>query len=143
MSFSIFLQFALASVLIGVTTATHAVAIVTGRKIFRPVMNQEGVRGIVSDTVRLVCISLWLFGAHIISIWLWAAVYLEVGVNKTLEEALYFSLVTYSTLGFGDIIPPEGWRLLTGASAANGLLLIGLSGAVLIDFTERLRRGDH
>ncbi|RFB06379.1 two pore domain potassium channel family protein [Parvularcula marina] len=117
--------------------------IVFGRKILRPVTNHEGLRGIASDTFRLVLISLWLFAAHIGSMWMWAALYLETGISQTLEEALYFSMVTYTTLGFGDILAPVDWRLLTGAASANGLLLLGLSGAVIIDFTERLRRGRH
>ncbi|MEM9422061.1 MAG: potassium channel family protein, partial [Pseudomonadota bacterium] len=69
-----------------------------------------------------------------------AAVLAQIAAGATFEEALYFALTTYTTLGFGDIVPTQDWRLLTGASSANGLLLFGLSAAVLVDATERLRQ---
>ena len=141
MTHQIAVQLAYAAAMIGLTTCLHAVMIVVGRKAVRPLSNREGAAAIVSDTVRLVLISLWLFSAHVIAMWMWAGLYRVVGISPDLEEALYFSMVTYTTLGFGDVLAPQDWRLLTGAASANGLLLLGLSGAVLIDFTERLRRG--
>lgn len=141
MSHQIVVQLTIAAVLIGLTTCLHAVMIVAGRKVVRPLSNREGMAAIMSDTLRLVLISLWLFSAHVIAMWMWAGLYRIVGISPDFEQALYFSMVTYTTLGFGDVLAPQDWRLLTGAASANGLLLLGLSGAVLIDFTERLRRG--
>lgn len=141
MTQQIWIQLAYATAMIGATTLVHAVMIVVGRKIFSPPQGTDGVSAVVSETVRLVIIALWLFIAHVIAMWMWAGLFLHTGVSVTVEEAMYFSMVTYTTLGFGDVLAPVDWRLLTGASSANGLLLLGLSGAVIIDFTERLRRG--
>jgi hypothetical protein len=60
---------------------------------------------------------------------------------QNFEEALYFSSVTYTTLGFGDVLLPGEWRLLAGAIAADGLLLFGLSAAFLLETAARLRLG--
>ena len=50
---------------------------------------------------------------------------------------LYFSTVTFSTLGFGDVLPPEKWRLFAALEAVNGFLLIGLSTAYLVAASTR------
>ena len=65
---------------------------------------------------------------------------MRLGAFETLERALYFSVVVFTTLGFGDITLPEPLRLLSGLSAANGLLLFGLSTAYLVEFLSGLRQ---
>ena len=54
------------------------------------------------------------------------------------ESALYFSSVTYTTLGYGDIVLTDGWRLLCGLQAMNGTLLFGWSTALLFLLVQRL-----
>ena len=90
--------------------------------------------------LALVGVTLWLMAALSVGVWIWAATFLMLGVFETLEPALYFSVVIFTTLGFGDVILTEQWRLLTGISAANGLLLIGLSAAFLVEFLSKLRQ---
>lgn len=90
--------------------------------------------------LALVVATLWLMLAHIIGVWIWAATFLILGIFSSLEPALYFSIVSFTTLGFGDIIITEQWRLLSGIAAANGLLLFGLSTAFLADFLGKIRR---
>jgi hypothetical protein len=69
-----------------------------------------------------------------------------LGVVGSLEEALYFSTVTFSTIGYGDIVPPLRWRLLCALEGINGFLLIGWSTAYLIAASTRhgpFRVGEH
>ncbi|SIO04135.1 Ion channel [Rhodovulum sp. ES.010] len=73
------------------------------------------------------------------SVWLWAFAFVHLGVFDTLEPATYFSLVAFTTLGFGDILLPEQWRILGGMTAANGLLNIGLYTALLVESLRRVR----
>ncbi len=141
MTQQIMIQMQYAAALISATMLLHALMIIAGRSLLLRRSVGSGVMGLASDTIRLVLISVWLFIAHIAAIWMWAWLYHLIGMNPTFEEALYFALTTYTTLGFGDIVPTQDWRLLTGASSANGLLLFGLSAAVLVDATERLRQG--
>lgn len=67
------------------------------------------------------------------AVWLWAAAFYALDVFVEFEKAVYFALVSFTTLGFGDIILPQEWRLLGGMAAANGLLLFGLLTAILVE----------
>lgn len=77
-----------------------------------------------------------LFVLHAIQIMLYAALYLAVGALETWEEALYFSSSTFTTVGFGDVVLDEQWRLLAAIESANGFLLIGWSTAFLVAILE-------
>jgi hypothetical protein len=88
----------------------------------------------------LVAVTLWLMAALTIGVWLWAATFMALGCFDALEPALYFSVTSFTTLGFGDILLAQEWRLLGGLSAANGLLLFGLSTAFLVEIMIELRR---
>lgn len=81
----------------------------------------------------LAIMSTWILGQITIGVWLWALTFLGLGVFETLEPAVYFALVAFTTLGFGDILLPVEWRILGGMAAANGLLNFGLLTAVLIE----------
>ncbi|KEO90480.1 hypothetical protein EH31_10355 [Erythrobacter longus] len=89
--------------------------------------------------VSLSGIVLWLLAALSISVWVWAGAFLVLGQFETLEEAVYFSVVSFTTLGFGDVVIGKDWRLLSGIIAANGLILFSLVTAYLIEFIVRLR----
>jgi hypothetical protein len=73
----------------------------------------------------------WLFLATILEVWCWAVLYLLLGALESIEKAVYFSTVTFTTLGFGDIVLDEEWRLLSSFEAANGLLMFGWSTALV------------
>ncbi|MEM1303714.1 MAG: potassium channel family protein, partial [Planctomycetota bacterium] len=57
---------------------------------------------------------------------------------STLEEATYFSTVTFASLGYGDIVITGPWRLLSAIQAMNGLLVFGWSTALLFAVVERI-----
>ncbi|MEM7003700.1 MAG: ion channel [Pseudomonadota bacterium] len=65
--------------------------------------------------------------------WLWAFLLLLLGLFQDLESALYFSLVAFTTLGFGDVILTDDWRLLSGFIAANGFIVFGLGTAYILE----------
>ena len=69
--------------------------------------------------------------------WLMSPQIPELG---TLEESLYFSMVTFTTLGFGDIIIATPWRILSGIQAMNGLLIFGWSTAMLYAVVSELMK---
>ena len=76
---------------------------------------------------------------HTIQIWLYALTYLALGQFDAVEPALYFSTSTFTTVGFGDLILTEDWRMLAAAESANGFLLIGWSTAFLVAVSARVR----
>ena len=64
---------------------------------------------------------------------------LAIGEFDAIEPALYFSTSTFTTVGFGDLVLAEDWRMLAAAESANGFLLIGWSTAFLVAVTARVR----
>lgn len=91
--------------------------------------------------VLLAGVSLWVLGVVTAGVWVWAIAYYQLGVFTTLEQAVYFSLVCYTTLGFGDVLLVQDWRLLAGMEAANGFLNFGLLTALLIEGMRAVRLG--
>ncbi len=78
---------------------------------------------------------------HIIETTIWATAYLlAVGGKKfaNFEEAVYFSTVTFTTLGYGDIVIDGRWRMLSACQAMTGLLVFGWSTALLFSVVERV-----
>ncbi|MFO0992144.1 MAG: ion channel, partial [Hyphomicrobiales bacterium] len=80
---------------------------------------------------------LYIMFIHTIEVWLWAGVLLLVGAIDALEPAVYFSLTTYATIGFGDITIGPEWRLLSALIGANGLILFGWSVAYMVELVRR------
>lgn len=91
--------------------------------------------------VLLAGVSLWVLGVVTAGVWIWALTYYGLGIFDTLEAAVYFSLVVYTTLGFGDLLLHPEWRLLAGMEAANGFLTFGLLTALLIEALRQVRLG--
>ena len=91
----------------------------------------KGMPIILSVTV------LGVFTAHVIQIWIWALFYLVTGELETLEAALYFSTVTFTTVGYGDVTLSGVWRLLSSLESANGMLLFGWSTAFIFEVMRR------
>ncbi len=69
---------------------------------------------------------------------LWAVVYLAVGAFEHFESALYFSLVTFTTLGYGDVTLGPEWRLLSGFQSADGIIKFGWSTALIVFFLRKI-----
>lgn len=90
--------------------------------------------------ILVLCIAaVWILAQVTAGVWIWAFAFVELGVFDTLELAVYFSLVSFTTLGFGDVLLPVEWRLLAGMAAANGLLSFGLVTAILVDALRQMR----
>ncbi len=96
-------------------------------------------RKILKLMISLTAMVLWMLVALSVAVWLWAGLFLLLDQFDNLETSLYFSVVSFTTLGFGDIVIGPEWRLLSGLMAANGLILFSLTTAFLIEFIIRLR----
>lgn len=91
----------------------------------------------------LVGVSVWVLGLITAGVWMWALVFLALGALHTLEESVYFALVSYTTLGFGDVVLPKEWRILSGMAGANGFLNFGLLTALVVEALRHTRLGQH
>jgi hypothetical protein len=78
---------------------------------------------------------------HVVEVVVWAVTYLllsPITSLDTFEKATYFSMVTFTTLGYGDITLPEHeWRMMSGIEALNGILLVGWTTAFLFAVVQR------
>lgn len=76
---------------------------------------------------------------HFIEILLWASAYLLLAKEElpSIEAAVYFSAVTFTTLGYGDITLSSEWRLLSGFEAIGGIVLIGWTTAFLFAVLQK------
>lgn len=85
-----------------------------------------------------------VFAVQVVHIWMWAALYLILGCEplKNISDALYFATVTYTTLGYGDIVLEPRFRMLGGIEGANGFILFGWTTAFIFDVISRLYRKD-
>src|SRR5438132_12967874 len=75
---------------------------------------------------------------HLVQVGLWAVVFWHAQELPNLETALYFSLATYTTIGFGDVVVGPGWRVLAGIEGLTGILLIGWSTAFVFAVVNRM-----
>lgn len=70
----------------------------------------------------------------------WATAFLLLGLFPDVESAVYFSLVVFTTLGFGDLLMPQEWRILGAIMAVNGILNIGILTAVVLESLRSLHQ---
>lgn len=90
-----------------------------------------------ANTAAIVVGVLFVMLVHTIQVWIWAGSFMAVGAIDDLEPALYFTIVSFTTAGFGDIILTHDWRLLSGITAANGFLSFGWSTAYMVELVRR------
>lgn len=74
-----------------------------------------------------------LLATHLVEVLVWSLIYTVFDVAPPGTDLLYFALVNYTTLGYGDIVPVEAWRLIGPMTAMNGILLFGWSTAVIFE----------
>jgi hypothetical protein len=100
-------------------------------------------RARLDQVVALVGVGFGLFALHTLEIWAYAALYLLLQATPTFEGALYFSTVTYATIGYGDLTLGQQWRILGAIEGANGVILLGWSTAFFVSVVARLGALEH
>ena len=132
------------SALIAITVVIHAVGTTMWvRRLARKVADEVRWRGINAIRI-LVLTALIVFALHTVEIVIWAGAYqllLPTDELASFQEAVYFSFVTFTTLGYGDITLGENWRLLSGIEALNGILLVGWTTAMIFSIVQNIWRG--
>ena len=91
-----------------------------------------------------------MFAGHLIQMGIWAISFVALGEFEGLTPAFYHSAVNFTTLGYGDVVMSEHWRLLGALEAGSGVLMFGVSTAlffaIITKLLERRRqqaRGDR
>ena len=124
------------------TIIIHALFMVAGAKVAKWHRSRFGHVG--KEMVKaflLSVLTVWMFLAIILEAGLWALLYLFNPLITTLpdlETAFYFSMVTFTTLGFGDVVLTGQWRMLASIQAANGVIIFGWTTALIFYFIQHI-----
>jgi hypothetical protein len=129
----------LTPLLIGCLVALFTMGIQVGavvlmlRYLLRLVSRQSGKdRGFGFDTYVISMVLLVLFIGHLIQVGIWAALFLHLGEFSDFHTAFYHSLVNFASLGYGDIVMSEQWRMLGALESSIGVLMFGLTAGIMI-----------
>jgi hypothetical protein len=130
---------AVGSIAVLCTIFIHALAVVATVNFFR-YERKRGRTGIgLSVDIAIVALTIaFAFVAHLLEIALWAVLFVICGEFKEFAGAYYHSAVNYSTLGYGDVIMSQSWKLLGPLEAADGALMFGVSTAMVFAVIQRV-----
>ena len=133
-------------VLVAVTVAIHAYGTVYWiRFLVRRYADTKGDFTRDNALPALIWTAVVLLMLHLIEVIAWALAYVLILPGDQLasfEKAVYFSIVTFTTVGYGDItLIDHEWRLLSGIEGLNGILLVGWTTALLFAVFQRCWKG--
>ncbi len=134
------------TVIIGLTVLIHTFGLIAITHVMARLVAMFRMHGQRSRIMAMISVVIGLFGVLTVEIWVWAGCYWLLGLLPDFATALYFSTVTFSTIGYGDIVPEPGWRMFAALEGIDGFLLIGWSTAYLIAAGTRVgpfRTGEH
>ena len=131
-----FAKLLLAWSLMAVCVAIHAVGIALAlRWLQERHARMEGK--FLPATWMMIRVAGWVLLLHLLEISLWAVVYAWKNCMPDLDSAFYFSAVTYTTTGYGDIVLPQAWRMVGAVEALTGILMCGWSTAFFFTVVSR------
>ena len=133
-------------VLVAATVAVHAFGTVYWiRHLARRYADPTGDFSARAALPALMWTAVVLLMLHLVEVVIWALAYLLILPGDRLasfEQAVYFSVVTFTTVGYGDItLIDHEWRLLSGIEGLNGILLVGWTTALLFAVFQRCWKG--
>jgi voltage-gated potassium channel len=136
------IQLILATLMVLVTVIIHLLGLAVLIRLLRS--HHRLMRAVrIMPLTLLLGASLGIFAIHTFEIWTYAALYLSVGAVAHFEQALYFSTVTYATIGYGDVLLPHDWRILGAIEGATGVIMLGWSTAFLVSLLAKLNLFRH
>ena len=140
----LFLTLLIATIMMTWTVAIHFFGIVfLLRLLTRHSHRVAHMSEVMRQISLLIFAVLGIVALHTAEIWSYALVYLTLGAITEFEPALYFSTVSFTTLGYGDIVLGPDWRIMSAIEGANGLILFGWSTAFLISMMSKMRTLEH
>jgi hypothetical protein len=120
--------------LMALCVAIHAMGVTAALRWW----GRRSPQGYWSWTSTLVFVAGWMILLHLIEITVWGLVYAGAAAMPDLQAAFYFSAVTYTTTGYGDLTLPVEWRLVGGIEALTGILMCGLSTGFFVAVVARM-----
>ena len=132
-------QVMVAFILVSINVSIHATGMV---RLFQWIIRQrprfEKKFGTSDGILLLIRIFAVIVSLHLTQICAWAGFYMLWGGLEDFETALYFSISSYTTIGYGDVVLPPRWRLLGGIEGVTGVLMFGWSTGAIFAVASRL-----
>lgn len=136
----LFIELLLSTIMVGLTVLIHLGGIALLLVVVRKHRQQKPSRkSMWREAIATVGAAGGLFVLHAVEIWLYAGLYVAIGAIAPFEAALYFSTSSYTTVGFGDLVLDETWRMVGAIESANGIILLGWSTAFFVSIVGRIR----
>jgi hypothetical protein len=130
---NIWINVAAGSVLVVGTIVVHAIGLHSLSRLLKAAVKRfEPYRHPVGTIAAMTGTVLALFALHAVEIWVWAFAFLAVGALPNLHDAVFFSTLSFSTLGAEEISVVPTWSIFGSIEGVNGFLLIGWSTSYLI-----------
>ena len=122
--------------LVAVTVVVHAAGFAA---LLRAMMRSRALSrsGFLPVTRVVVGVACSLILIHMVEISVWGLFYFWQGCLPDAESALYFSGVTYTSVGYGDLVLPKPWRMFAPVEALTGILMVGLSTGLFFAIVSR------
>ena len=133
-------QLAVGSLLMALATGIQTLFIGVAISMRPHLVRRIGSPALWPFTLLVTGVALWMLLGQTVGVWIWAIALFVLGAFEAFEPSLYYSLSAYTTVGFGDVLPTENWRLMGTMAGANGMLAFGLAAAALVNLVGNIRR---
>ena len=138
---AISLPLAVSTAAFAATIFIHAVGVRTTLQFVRHAKQTGRVAaGFWTDVAVVTAVILLALVAHLVAIGVWAVLFLLCGEFRAFSVAFDHSAVNYTTLGYGDVTMTPSWKLFGPLEAANGVLMFGLSTALIFAVIQNMLR---
>ena len=136
-------QLILSTALVSATVVIHLIGLGVLQRLVRLHLERFLILVHLDRVIVPLGVVLGLFVVHGVEIWLYALTFEAMGLTPTLEDALFISTSSYSTIGEAAGLMPAQWRLVGVLEGVNGMLLIGWSTAFLFQLLDHLMADDE
>ena len=136
------IQIIIGCTLIALTSVIHAIGMSVGFRLIIVInhLTLLAKASILARSFTIAILILVMFMTTLIEAGVWALLFTKIGALPDITKAFYFSIVTYTTLGYGDIVLDESWRFLSSLEAANGIIMFGWTTAIVVVAIQQISR---
>lgn len=142
MNSQLFLQFVVSSVMVTACVVIHGTGLFSLSRAMRSEASTERLRHMAPLSLRgsmfTLGVVIAMLSLHGIEILLYALAYMQIGAVQDFEAALYFSTISYSTVGYNDVHIAQAWRLVGAFESVLGMFLLGWSTAFFFRMIGRI-----
>ncbi len=137
-------ELSIATLMVLLTVVIHGAGLFVLSRVLRLEAREEAAAHLHPMSPRGMAITLvlvlGLVALHGVEIWAYALLYLALDAVHLLREAVYFSTITYATIGYDDNSIMPGWKLIAAIEGVNGVILLGWSTAFFVRVVARMGR---